>query len=70
MHQAWPSAHENVTVKVTGKMGEKCGARRAGGGREGAKYVERLPSAQHQNCTLAIALALALQKSVDLFVAF
>ena len=38
------------------------------GRREGAKYVERLPSAQHQNCTLAIALA--LQKSVDLLLLF
>ena len=53
MHQAWPSAHENVTVKVTGKMGEKCGARG-----EGGKYVERLPARQHQNCTpLAAPLA-------------
>ena len=31
MHQAWASGHENVTVKVTGKMGEKCGARGEGG---------------------------------------
>ena len=39
--------------------------RGGGGGREGAKYVERLPCAQHQNCTLA---ALEHQKSVDIFV--
>ena len=64
MHQAWPSAHENVTVKVTGKMGEKCGARRW----RGRNMWSVCLAAQHQSCTLA---ALAFQKSVnvDLFVA-
>ena len=50
MHQAWASAHENVTVKVTGKWVKNvvCGLYVHGG-----EYVGRLPGEEeeHQNCS-------------------